>query len=158
MMSLLTRIQRYIWNNFHICPNQTAIAKAAEQRVGEILSSLGCQVKYMNHLSPFDLLIDANIRVDVKTTTKPTRGNNCYVFNVRRGTKRDDCDFYVLEIGNDYFVIPSTHVPRRQYTITIAWPGLVEPKEIGRRINWRNYHNCWGQIVWPKRTYETLPF
>jgi hypothetical protein len=143
-------------------PSRITVGEIGEQKVVKKLRELGHRVIDMNKAdktSPFDLLVDNNIRIDVKAssishtdrfyftlTDRPEKG--CVESETRirlpngrtRKVYRNTCDF-IIAVGmskrNDYmFIIPSSHLPNDMQTFSI-------PKRY-RGNKYEKYFEAWN--------------
>lgn len=127
--SLTNRISRtkgyYGWAEelgLSLKPSETNFGKEHEYLVKELLEHKGYQVIKMAQNYPFDLLVNNNIKVDVKTSRlyKGTKGE-FYTFNLEK--KYASCDIYIAICINDenkiekLLIIPSSKLKISQLSI-----------------------------------------
>lgn len=117
------------------------IGLGAEARVLEKLNSLGIKAKPAHGHMPHDIELSDGRRVEVKTraTTSETMsdGRPMYRFILcRPGVKPiERADFFILLIGDDFFVIPTENLSTSS-SIIIPWPtGKMH------RAKWTMYYN-----------------
>lgn len=120
------------------------IGQKCEERVEEKLESLGYTVEKMAPNAPFDLLVDGEIKIDVKyASTKPNPpsksalNNTQYQFKVE-GHGEKDLDFFVFVAEDDMFVVPHSAVPRQMKYVCFVWP--TDRPEIGK---YQKYKDKW---------------
>ena len=113
----------------------------------ELLSN-GIDNVLMPHGHHFDILVDGNVRIDVKHTESPFRTNDrksdLWCFNVMDGAKRDDCDYYLLIIVpiKEVFIIPSHKIPAEQRQLFFSYPTDQPHKPY-----WQSYKDRWDLII-----------
>lgn len=99
---------------------ETRIGLNAEIKIKEILESKGYKVEKMRTRHPYDLLVNDNIKIDVKAANKykSPKGWSSYSFNLEK--KQPTCDIYVICClqENKTLVIPSKFIKQTQLCIT----------------------------------------
>jgi hypothetical protein len=114
-----------------------------EEYVIERLNSLGYCAQGQSYRSCFDILVNGQIRIDVKAAIKKsTPGSKrnkspTYSFHTDKN-KRSDCDFYILVVAEnkDLFIIPSVELPNSISVVVFCWPTMRPTL-----AHWQNYHN-----------------
>jgi len=110
--------------NLPMKESDTETGKQAEARVYNILVNMGYRVKRMSQNAPFDLLVNDDIRVDVKFSN--TYKLKFYTFRLEK--RIPTCDFYFL-VANDninpyrMFIVPAENARQTQISI-----GMVNSK------------------------------
>jgi hypothetical protein len=102
----------------------------AEKYVAQRLRRLGYRVREMRHTSPFDLLLDDHLRIEVKYGRPDSAWRWPINFHHAGQVQDSKCDFYVVLLdgipGNKkmpvYLVIPS---PIETPTISFSFSSLV---------------------------------
>ena len=100
------------------CETRTGLKE--ELNIKVLLESKGYKVEKMPTRHPYDLLINGNIKIDVKAANKyisPT-GWSSYSFNLEKNNPT--CDIYVIRClqDNKTLVIPSKFLKQNQLCIT----------------------------------------
>lgn len=99
---------------------ETRLGLYGEEKVKSILEDKGYIVEKMSVKHPYDLLVNGNIKIDVKISNKYTNrsGWSSYSFNLEK--KNPTCDIYVLICNDDNkkLVIPSKFLKQTQVCIT----------------------------------------
>lgn len=123
---LINAIRRYggylYWANqldLNQAPGTTRLGTLGEEKVKEILEEKGYKVKKMSVKHPYDLLVNSNIKIDVKTARLYVNqsGYSYYTFNLEK--KDPTCDiyiFYCVEIDK-ILIIPSKFLKQTQLSI-----------------------------------------
>lgn len=95
------------------------------------LGERGFDVELMPYGHKFDILLNGNLRIDVKVCLTKRDAPSLRIkspswrFHVASGEKRDDCDFYYCITKNeDVFVIPSSMIPENQSQLVFCFPTL----------------------------------
>ena len=101
-------------------PGTTRLGMYGEEKIKEILELKGYKVEKMSVKHPYDLLVNSNIKIDVKTARLYTseHGNSYYTFNLEK--KDPTCDiyiFYCVEIEK-ILIIPSKFLRQTQLCIS----------------------------------------
>jgi hypothetical protein len=132
---------------------ETNVARSAEAHVADMLRARGHDVIRQRLKSPFDLLVDGALRVDVKAssvTTYPRKtGKHAGANYTFTGCKRgQDCDVFVLVCLRDgdpfaHFVVPAAEV--RGVTLSIGHRNLMG----GGRSKWKPYRDRFDLIPAP---------
>lgn len=144
--STVTHFRKY----HGICRSELAIGELGERKTKEKLESLGFAVRDMNKeenkIHPYDLLVDAKIRLDVKTancmsnnvwyfslSNKPENGNreSERFIKLKNGRMKkilsNSCDFLILCALKDgkqkYHIIPSNKIPKDCPSICLTTKG-----------------------------------
>lgn len=98
----------------------TRVGMDGEYAIKSILEGIGYRVEKMSVKHPYDLLVNGNIKIDVKTSNKYTSnsGWSSYSFNLEK--RNPTCDIYVLICNDDNkkLVIPSKYLKQTQVCIT----------------------------------------
>jgi len=105
---------------------ETRLGRNTEIKVKEILEEKGYEVKQMGIKHPYDLLVNGNIKIDVKASHKyqSEEGWSSYSFNLEK--ENPTCDIYIavcINEKNDFeriLVIPSKFLNQTQLCITGA--------------------------------------
>ena len=99
---------------------ETRIGLKEELYIKTFLESKGYKVEKMSTRHPYDLLINGNIKIDVKAANKYTSptGWSSYSFNLEKNSPT--CDIYVIRClqDNKTLVIPSKFLKQTQLCIT----------------------------------------
>ena len=99
---------------------ETRLGLYGEEMIKKFLENKGYIVEKMSVKHPYDLLVNGNIKIDVKTSNKYTNptGWSSYSFNLEK--KNPTCDIYVLICNDDNkkLVIPSKYLKQKQVCIT----------------------------------------
>lgn len=99
---------------------ETRLGSNGELTIKKILESLGYRVEKMSIKHPYDLLVNENIKIDVKTARKynSDKGWSSYSFNLEKSNPT--CDIYVFICVEDekYLIIPSKFLRQTQLCIT----------------------------------------
>lgn len=117
--------------------DQYQFAQMAEHRVGYQLFKRGHQVALQGYRSPFDLLVDGGIRVEVKAAHWDEHQHR-YQANVR-----NDADFVVFCAVNGafhFFVIPGKEIGSRRNIAVWSY----EPAQYAGR--WARFLGAWDLI------------
>ena len=125
--SLVNAIRRHggsTWWSYHLdipqreCETRTGYA--GEIKIKALLESKGYEVKKMSVKHPYDLLVNDNIKIDVKSAHKynSNKGWSSYSFNLEKSNPT--CDIYVIWCMDDdkVLVIPSKFLKQNQLCIT----------------------------------------
>lgn len=100
------------------CETRTGFKE--ELNVKTLLESKGYKVEKMATRHPYDLLVNGNIKIDVKAANKYTSpiGWSSYSFNLEK--KNPTCDIYIIRCLQDdkTLVIPSKFLKQSQLCIT----------------------------------------
>ncbi|RKI45785.1 hypothetical protein D7V67_15595 [Clostridium paraputrificum] len=100
--------------------SETKFGLSGELKIKELLENKGYKVEKMSVKHPYDLLVNENIKIDVKTANKYTspKGLSSYSFNLEK--KNPTCDIYVFicKDDNKILVIPSKFLRQTQLCIT----------------------------------------
>src|SRR3990167_1187013 len=126
-----------------------------EKHVIQLLTDLQYEVKHMCRRSPFDLLVNGQIRVEVKSASKPTYRQTGYkpklghVFVFRKGCA-DNCDVFALVAAQAGQKPRILWVPKR----LLSHAGvLITPQN--RFWFWTNPSAAFDLVI-PPETKETL--
>lgn len=99
---------------------ETRLGLSGELKIKEKLELLGYKVEKMPVNHPYDLLVNENIKIDVKTARKYKSDKewSSYAFNLEKSNPT--CDIYVFICVEDekYLVIPSKFLRQTQLCIT----------------------------------------
>ncbi|MDU8967449.1 MAG: hypothetical protein E7H39_16555 [Clostridium sp.] len=99
---------------------ESKIGLKGELKIKEILENKGYKVEKMSNKHPYDLLVNENIKIDVKTARKynSDKGWSSYSFNLEKSNPT--CDIYVFICIEDekYLIIPSKFLRQTQLCIT----------------------------------------
>ena len=99
---------------------ETRVGLSGELKVKDKLEELGYKVEKMSIKHPYDLLVNGNIKIDVKTARKYNSGKewSSYSFNLEK--YNPTCDIYVFICVEDekYLIIPSKFLKQTQLCIT----------------------------------------
>src|SRR5688572_24657506 len=89
----------------------------AEEKVSLKLGALGLRNKRMTFKHPFDIELENGKRIDVKVATVAGKINvgvhkyEFYRFYMAKSKKQDFTDFFILVVGDTYYVIPYDVAP-----------------------------------------------
>lgn len=126
--------RRELYKHHHsVVGGMAKIGNDAEKRARALLENNDIACELMPLGSPFDILCNNGLRIDVKTTTKPFTNYPGLVspkwrFKVGAG-KRGQTDFYMCITSNeDIFIIPSIVVPQHWEQLQFCWPALSPSK------------------------------
>ena len=108
--------------NLPVKESETFFGKKHEVIAGELLMSVGFEVRQMSQNYPYDILVDNCIKVDVKVSRLyHGKSGNFYSFNLEKPYAT--CDFFLLYAIADnkserIFVVPSkTVIAQKQISI-----------------------------------------
>ena len=109
--------------NLNVKNSETSIGHKYEFEIKEILEKLDYQVQKMTTKHPYDLLINDNVKIDVKVSRCcNNNGFKFYSFNLER--KYHNCDIFICvtlddnELIDKILVIPSKYLmDRKQLSI-----------------------------------------
>jgi hypothetical protein len=116
-----------------------------ELNVNKKLDSVGIKNKLMPFGSPYDIITNRGIRIDVKTSKKLTKDpkgiSEYYRFRISKDTK-SECDFFIFYAINDerYWIIPFDVLPKtesiyiRKTADGISWKNALYKE-------WNKYEN-----------------
>lgn len=130
---------------------ETRLGQFGENYIKNLLESKGYYVENMGIKHPYDLLINENVKIDVKTSRayKPKNTNwSSYSFNLEKSNPT--CDIYVFVCLNDekevvkILVIPSKFLHQTQLCITTD------------KTKYDTYINRWDYIEKYDRFYKTV--
>ena len=129
---------------------ETRLGRDTEIKIKEMLESKGYKVKQMCVKHPYDLLVDENVKIDVKASHKykSQTGWSSYSFNLEKSNPT--CDIYVVvcidEEGSfeKILVIPSKMLRQTQLCIT------------GGNSKYDIYKNRWDYIEQYSNFYENI--
>lgn len=106
--------------NLSLSECNTRTGQDAEYKIKSILENKGFKVDKMQLKHPYDLLVNDNIKIDVKISNKykSDKGWNSYCFNLEK--KYPTCDLYILNCNDDnkILIIPSKFLKQTQVCIT----------------------------------------
>lgn len=151
---LINAIRRYggflYWANqlnLEQSSGTTRLGVNGEVKIKEVLESKGYKVEKMSVKHPYDLLVNSNIKIDVKTAMLYTSqyGNSYYTFNLEK--KNPTCDiyiFYCIEV-NKILIIPSKLLKQTQLSIS---ENSKYNKYIDRWDYLELYDNFYKEVVW----------
>lgn len=95
--------------------SETTFGKQWEKFVFDLLSSLGYKVEPMSQNFSYDLLVNENVKIDVKAS-KLYHSRNGYYYSFNLETNRPRCDIYILLCIDEksecekLYIIPSVFV------------------------------------------------
>lgn len=117
----------------------------AEIKIKEILSNNGYEVEKMSIKHPYDLLVDKNIKIDVKAANKYVNGegHSYYSFNLEK--RNPTCDIYILLCIDTerIFIIPSKFLHQTQISMS-------------DNSKYSIYENRWDYIEQYSNFYKTV--
>lgn len=124
LSNAITRRGGFEWLSKHMGLSrkecQSKLGLHGELKIKSILEEMGYKVEKMKGSHPYDLLINENVKVDVKTSKlyKSGKGWNSYSFNLEKANPT--CDIYVFVCIEDekYLIIPSKFLKQTQLCIT----------------------------------------
>lgn len=100
------------------CETRTGLKE--ELNIKELLERKGYKVEKMSSRHPYDLLVNNNIKIDVKASNKykSDKGWSSYSFNLEKNNPA--CDIYIIRCIQDdkTLVIPSKYLRQSQLCIT----------------------------------------
>ena len=100
------------------CETRTGLKE--ELNIKELLERKGYKVEKMSSRHPYDLLVNDNIKIDVKASNKykSDKGWSSYSFNLEKNNPT--CDIYIIRCIQDdkTLVIPSKYLRQSQLCIT----------------------------------------
>ncbi len=124
------------------CTTRTGLS--GELEVKNILENKGYTVEKMSVKHPYDLLVDGNIKIDVKTGNK-YKGNSgeYYSFNLEK--KNPTCDIYIIicRQNKKILVIPSKFLHQTQISI-------------GENSKYDIYRDRWDYIKQYEQFYKSI--
>lgn len=101
---------------------QTRIGQIGECLIKELIENKGYKVEKMSSKHPYDLLVNGNIKIDVKTSNifKSNKDWSSYSFNLEKS--KPTCDIYVFVCLNNkdverILVVPSKFLKQTQLCI-----------------------------------------
>lgn len=103
---------------------ETRLGRNTEVKIKKFLESKGYDVKQMTIKHPYDLLINRNVKIDVKSSRQyqSASGWTSYSFNLEKSNPT--CDIYIFVCINDkneferILVVPSKFLHQTQLCIT----------------------------------------
>lgn len=103
---------------------ETRLGRSTELKVKNLLEERGYTVKQMSIKHPYDLLVNHNVKIDVKSSHKYQNkdGWSSYSFNLEKSNPT--CDIYIvvcIDENNDFeriLIIPSKFLKQTQLCIT----------------------------------------
>lgn len=115
--------------------SETKLGTKGEYYIKELLEKKGYKVEKMGVKHPYDLLINSNVKIDVKTAKiyRDPRGTEFYTFNLEK--KNPTCDIYILLKLEEkkIYIIPSKFVKQTQISM-------------GAKSKYDKYENQWDYI------------
>ena len=91
-----------------------------ERQVASLLQAFGHKIHHMPYQSPFDLLMDGKLRIEIKTAPPITKlGRPCWNFNIHRHN-------IVEESQIDYYILRFENVPWCKYAIHALFKAPIE--------------------------------
>ncbi len=129
---------------------ETRLGRNTEVKIKEILENKGYEAKQMVIKHPYDLLINNNIKVDVKASHKyqSKDGWTSYSFNLEKSNPT--CDIYIVVCIDDddnferILVIPSKFLKQTQLCIT------------GGKSKYDIYKDRWNYIEQYDKFYQSV--
>jgi hypothetical protein len=130
---------------------ETRLGQFGEYYIKELLESKGYIVEKMGIKHPYDLLVNENVKIDVKTSKiyKPTNESwSSYSFNLEK--EKPTCDIYVFTClanekeVNKILVIPSKFLHQTQLCISTG------------KTKYDMYKNRWDYIEQYDKFYKTV--
>lgn len=99
---------------------ETRIGYEYEIKIKEILESKGYKVEKMTSNHPYDLLVNKNIKVDVKASNKYKSNKGWCSYSFGLGKRNPTCDIYVIICiqDNKVLIVPSKYLKQSQLCIT----------------------------------------
>lgn len=116
------------------------IGSVAEEMVLKILRENGIECKLMPHKHKFDILVNKNIRVEVKSAWRKTESPSrkgispAYKFNVKKEKNISDYFIFFIVETKDIFIVPSNLMEGRD-NVVISYPVY------GHYSKYEQYHN-----------------
>ena len=99
--------------------SETRLGIEGEKQIKTILENKEYKVEITNLRHPYDLLVNDNIKIDIKTSKKHnTKGKyNIYRFNLEK--EKPTCDLYILNCldDNKILIIPSKYLKQEYISI-----------------------------------------
>ena len=131
-----------VWGSYRH-PNSNSQGIEFEEMGNALLISKGFETKLMPHLHPFDILVNGEIKIDVKhsdfdisTLESQNSTGPTYPISHLKGGK--DCDLFLVfvPLGEEYsaFIIPSYEVAGLD-KIRIPWPSGKKPSKWHKYLN-----------------------
>ncbi len=128
---------------------ETRLGEKGEYFIKELLENKGYTVEKMSVKHPYDLLVNENIKLDIKTANKYIATNNSeyYTFNLEKNNPT--CDIYVFVcLGENKkpiknFVIPSKFLHQTQISI-------------GNSSKYEIYKDRWDYIEQYNKFYSNI--
>lgn len=135
--------------NLPIKESETTLGKKYEYKIKNILEEQGFKVEKMQQNYPFDLLINDNVKIDVKVARPYSTTENYifHTFNLYR--KYATCDIYIcvcLEKNEDIeriLIIPSAKLKNTQLSI-------------GKDSYYNKFNNCFNYIIQYTNFYNQI--
>jgi len=119
----------------------------AEEWAARELEACGFNIELMPFGHPFDIMVNSEIRIDVKKATvcrsSPTFKGISPSWRFHTRNSHNSCDFLFCITGkNDVFIIPILSVPRKMHFLVFSFPTLRP--EIGK---YQKYHNRYDLLI-----------
>ncbi|GMX64525.1 hypothetical protein Elgi_37940 [Paenibacillus elgii] len=134
--------------NLEIKDSETKLGQSIEEIAIAMLISKKYNVKRMTAKYPFDLLINGNVKVDVKSgRAYDLRGSRCHTFGINK--KYSACDIYLIfalsEVGEieRIFVIPSSKLK-------------IVTMSIGENTKYNIYKDRWDYLNTYDNFYKSI--
>lgn len=101
-------------------PGTTRTGMYGEEMIKGILEDKNYKVEKMSVKHPYDLLVNGNIKIDVKTANKyiSPKGWSSYSFNLEKSNPTCDIYVFICKDDNKILVIPSKFLKQTQLCIT----------------------------------------
>lgn len=110
------------------------LGRHGEYAVGQILSGSGRRVRRMHRRGPYDLLVDGEFRVEVKSAEpQDDNGSPVWKFNIHRhGKVVEETDFYILRLEKVPFTKAAIHLllraPLGTPTVNVSFRSLLNKR------------------------------
>ncbi len=135
--------------NLKIKKSETLMGLNYEQVCAKYLTSKNYKVETTSIKAPYDLLVNNNIRIDVKSgCAYDLSGNRVHTFGINK--KDPTCDIYVLYgLNEDGIDIEKTFIiPSKNLKITTL--------SVGRQSKYNKYIDKWDYIDQYDKFYKTI--
>jgi hypothetical protein len=135
--------------NLKIKPSETDMGISYQKICKEHLTTLGYKVNDTSMKAPYDLIVNNNIRIDVKSgCAYDLKGSRVHTFGINK--KFPSCDIYIIYALNE-----TGEEIERNFIIPSKYLNLVS-LSIGENSKYNKYINKWDYIDKFNKFYETL--
>lgn len=128
LSSVITKRGGFNWLAKHLNLEQseceTRLGRNTEKVIKEMIEELGYKVEHMSIKHPYDLLVNENIKIDVKASNKYFSKDNWTSYSFHLEKSNPTCDIYIIVcIDKDknferILVIPSKFLTQTQLCIS----------------------------------------